>query len=311
MNKQLCCKSGAELSNNNAFSQIDSLKFLYNKANCLFKIRNIAFTLAETLIVMGIIGVVAALTIPNLNSSTSHKETVVKVKKIYSDLAEAHNRVIAVYGAMENIFSNASCTYAASCGVAKTRYTDRMKEFLKLSKDCSGYKCNDFVNIYSNKIKNLADEDYGAYYSSDPICILADGAAIIKLNISNNCNNDSYSVFTTSVSSKVVKSASLREVCGFIAVDIDGPYKGKNKIGVDIFSFAITKSGIEDYSNLTSANLKRHCFYSGLACTAWIIENNNLDYLEASHTSTSDAGVCKNGKQLGYDISAGQVTSCK
>lgn len=41
----------------------------------------IAFTLAETLIVMGIIGVVAALTLPNLNSSTGDKEKVVKVKK--------------------------------------------------------------------------------------------------------------------------------------------------------------------------------------------------------------------------------------
>ena len=47
---------------------------------------NLAFTLAETLIVMGIIGVVAALTLPNLNSSTGDKEKVVKVKKIYQNL---------------------------------------------------------------------------------------------------------------------------------------------------------------------------------------------------------------------------------
>lgn len=40
--------------------------------------KKIAFTLAETLIVMGIIGVVAALTIPNLNSSTADKEKVAK-----------------------------------------------------------------------------------------------------------------------------------------------------------------------------------------------------------------------------------------
>lgn len=40
-----------------------------------------AFTLAETLIVMGIIGVVAALTLPNLNDSTNNKEKVAKVKK--------------------------------------------------------------------------------------------------------------------------------------------------------------------------------------------------------------------------------------
>lgn len=43
--------------------------------------KKIAFTLAETLIVMGIIGVVAALTIPNLNSSTADKEKVAKVKR--------------------------------------------------------------------------------------------------------------------------------------------------------------------------------------------------------------------------------------
>lgn len=46
----------------------------------------IAFTLAETLIVMGIIGVVAALTIPNLNSSTADKEKVAKVKKYIKTL---------------------------------------------------------------------------------------------------------------------------------------------------------------------------------------------------------------------------------
>ena len=36
----------------------------------------LAFTLAETLIVMGIIGVVAALTIPNLNDAIGRSEAV-------------------------------------------------------------------------------------------------------------------------------------------------------------------------------------------------------------------------------------------
>ncbi len=61
----------------------------------------LAFTLAETLIVMGIIGVVAALTIPNLNSSTADKEKVAKVKKIYSNLNDAIGRAQAVYGPVE------------------------------------------------------------------------------------------------------------------------------------------------------------------------------------------------------------------
>ena len=42
----------------------------------------VEFTLAETLIVMGVICIVSALTLPNLNSSTGDKERVVKVKKI-------------------------------------------------------------------------------------------------------------------------------------------------------------------------------------------------------------------------------------
>jgi len=47
---------------------------------------------------MGIIGVVAALTLPNLNSSTANKEKVVKLQKIYSNLQDAFGRATAVYG---------------------------------------------------------------------------------------------------------------------------------------------------------------------------------------------------------------------
>ncbi len=64
--------------------------------------RFFAFTLAETLIVMGIIGVVAALTIPNLNSSTADKEKVAKLKKVYSNLEDAVGRSEAVYGPMSD-----------------------------------------------------------------------------------------------------------------------------------------------------------------------------------------------------------------
>ena len=61
----------------------------------------IAFTLAETLIVMGIIGIVSALTLPNLNASTGEKEKVAKVKKIYQNLNDAYGRAQAVYGPID------------------------------------------------------------------------------------------------------------------------------------------------------------------------------------------------------------------
>ena len=54
-----------------------------------------AFTLAEVLITLGIIGIVAALTLPNLIEEHQKKETSVKLQKMYSTL----NQVIQKYSA--------------------------------------------------------------------------------------------------------------------------------------------------------------------------------------------------------------------
>ena len=49
------------------------------------------FTLAEVLITLGIIGVVAAMTMPTLINNHREKETVVKLKKLNSTLQNAYN----------------------------------------------------------------------------------------------------------------------------------------------------------------------------------------------------------------------------
>lgn len=48
-----------------------------------------AFTLAEVLITLGIVGVVAAITIPTLIAGYQKKETVTALKKMYSSLTQA------------------------------------------------------------------------------------------------------------------------------------------------------------------------------------------------------------------------------
>ena len=89
----------------------------------------LAFTLAETLIVMGIIGIVSALTLPNLNSSTGEKEKVAKVKKIYQNLNDAAGRAVAVYGKMDEW----AMLDSSSDDKNKRRF-ERITEFMKLSK---------------------------------------------------------------------------------------------------------------------------------------------------------------------------------
>ena len=80
---------------------------------------------------MGIIGVVAALTIPNLNSSTADKEKVAKVKKLYSNLQDALGRAQAVYGPYDEWFTGLTNYKDIS-----TRFGERMTEFMKVSKNC-------------------------------------------------------------------------------------------------------------------------------------------------------------------------------
>lgn len=124
--------------------------------------KKIAFTLAETLIVMGIIGVVAALTIPNLNSSTADKEKVAKVKKIYQNLDDALGRAQAVYGPYDEWTLNITNTTSIN-----QRIGERITEFMKVSKNCSTSNQNDCfkdANIYwangtsTEQVKNFQQD---------------------------------------------------------------------------------------------------------------------------------------------------------
>jgi len=68
------------------------------------KDKKAAFTLAEVLITLGIIGIVAAMTIPNMITNYQKQQTVTKLKKIYSTLSQAYKLSIADngdYGAWE------------------------------------------------------------------------------------------------------------------------------------------------------------------------------------------------------------------
>lgn len=59
---------------------------------------NKAFTLAEILIVMAVIGVIGALTIPNLTKDYEEEEIVTRVKTAYNDIELAYQKAINKYG---------------------------------------------------------------------------------------------------------------------------------------------------------------------------------------------------------------------
>ena len=60
-----------------------------------------AFTLAEVLITLAIIGVVAALTIPTLVQKYKERETVTRVKEFYSVFSQAYQLAILEHGTFD------------------------------------------------------------------------------------------------------------------------------------------------------------------------------------------------------------------
>ena len=81
---------------------------------------------------MGVIGIVAALTIPNLNSSTNNMEKVAKVKKTYVQLVEAKDIASAIYGPIETWFKITDGVGAEQVHTGAKRYLERIEEFLKV-----------------------------------------------------------------------------------------------------------------------------------------------------------------------------------
>ena len=234
----------------------------------------LAFTLAETLIVMGIIGVVAALTIPNLNSSTGDKEKVVKVKKIYSNLNDAIGRAQAVYGPVEEWVNGKTVEQK------NLIFYERITEFMKIQKTCTPNTTGCFTKNQGNALKSgfSVTDTFQSHYQ----VILADGISIAMFPYEDGCQEDG---------------------CYNFYVDIDGPSKGSCTWGKDIFAFVgASKDGLIPSWASSNATLRSYCFKFGNTCSSWVIQNNNMDYIKAD-----SSGKCPNGKVLDWTTN----TSCK
>ncbi len=255
-------------------------KILFKVHSSLFS-KTIAFTLAETLIVMGIIGVVAALTLPNLNSSTGDKEKVAKVKKVYSNLNDAMGRAIVVYGPY-NTWAAQKNMSANQIETSGSTILERMSDFLKITKKCdpnSALTAKACVNMFELKSLNESILHNGPDLPSLTMvsgegAILSDGTGIWCSGISN-------------------KSGAV----AYITIDIDGVNKGSNTFGKDIFRFIIDGDTgevfPEGYDDLTNSKIISNVVQSGTYAAAWIVQNDNADYLKVD-----GRGKCLNNKDI-------------
>lgn len=104
-------------------------KYIYNVK--IFQ-QYLAFTLAEVLITLGIIGIVAAMTIPVLIKNTQNAELKTAFKKSYTNLMQAYNLVT-----LDNGNTTYRCYYSVVLGTTMldcTPFWNELKSRLKVEK---------------------------------------------------------------------------------------------------------------------------------------------------------------------------------
>lgn len=221
------------------------------------------FTLAEVLITLAVIGVVAALTMPNLIAKHQEKELVASAKKVYSVFSQAFVSAINENGSPESWEVGASYTDS----VGNTNLFNKFVPYVKFAKTCEAGDTSDCFNV--------PDTNIGRYVK---VGILQDGAKVYMFSRSRNCSM----VFD-----------EIRGICG----DLSYEYKNSalrfwiTKNGIVPKGTTIGRNSVQGFENCLKRAKSINDFPEG--CTAWIVLQGNMDFLHCKDLDWSGKTSCK------------------
>jgi len=187
---------------------------------------NKGFTLSEVLLTLGIIGVVAAMTIPTLIENNQKAQYVTALKKVYSNF----NQVLVQYSADNGCVGDLRCTGLFYVGNTQENVGDALAPYFNIAQNCKME-----AGCFSGKVSENFDgsgerSDFIKQSPSFYNFTTTDGANYSLVSAETNCSDDGFSSGAT---------VDLSQYCGYIEVDVNGD-KGPNNYGRDIFQFYIT-----------------------------------------------------------------------
>jgi len=216
------------------------------------------FTLAETLVTLGIIGVVAAMTLPALVNKYQERTTVTKVKKFYSVINQALLLAIKDNGYV-NEWNFYEKDDEEGGDIKSNKLAAYLKPYLKITKDCG-----ENPGCIGVTYKVLSGEVWGADYNTKRYykMILADGT---YLWLRSNFNGEGMEC--------TLQDGDVQNVCGALWVDVNGKNE-PNTLGKDVFHFLIMKDRIipNDPDDCNAGD-------EGWGCAKYILQNDNMNYL--------------------------------
>lgn len=192
------------------------------------------FTLAEVLITLAIIGIIATLTIPSLVANVQQQQYITKYKKIYSTFAQAETSIINEYGPIDTLCTPTGWTVDTNC------IMDKFAEKLSVVKKCSGNTaytngCWHWLNSGPeiNPLYSMNGTVNFLWGNSYPGLILSDGTLVHFFGGRAACDNSFE--------------------CVTVAVDVNA-FSSPNTIGKDVFFLEIHKNSISPYGTITDCD---------------------------------------------------------
>lgn len=212
-----------------------------NNSDMEYHFNHFGFTLAEVLITLGIIGVVAAMTMPALIANYKDKVLVNQAKNSYSKLSNAMLDVKSQngYDSYGDLFNNS---------YTNDEILETLSKSLKMTKICKQNKGGCWTwKTKSEKKKYSNGKTVYNNYNSQPSAILADGSVIFvnRYNHSGDCQwVNSYN--KTDSKGNPLKDENGNNIiqndhdsrCGSIKIDVNGA-KGPNQLGADTWDIDV------------------------------------------------------------------------
>ena len=257
---------------------------LMSKANLAIRVGAKGFTLAEVLITLGVIGVVASMTMPALIQDYQAHKRVNQLKKAVSVYQQAFTQMTNEYGTLDTwgltesdkgeVDENGKRIYDfSSSQLINIRIAKYLKglEFFKADDVMVHSYLMDGTTTWSgdNGWKPAADNRYFK---------LPDGTIFGTGMTTANCNNEN-------------------SICTSLWVILPNANK-KALLGKDIFAFDIYPiKGIVPRGN-TTGELKQDCSKQNPKsnndrCTAWVMFHGNMDYLKCDDLNWETKTRCK------------------
>ncbi len=205
--------------------------------------KKIAFTLAEVLITLAIIGIVAAMTIPTLVAKYQEKVMVTKVKQAHSQLMNA----IQLYVAKNNC-QNMLCLFDTK--KTSDEVAAELATVLRKAKVCKNGDTEKACRYYGFKSNKPFIVD-GVYSVGDGMGttgrIYLPNGMIFRVGQNSQCPSTYETIIRDENGYEIDRVESVSPNCAYVYVDINN-IEGPNQFGADVYRYDIEYTGkIEPY----------------------------------------------------------------